>query len=75
MVQFQPRTNEFLDDADDTAPTRQRELDRTDEGYICPAWQIKIIKRESRMCPRRVEVSLEEIHGSFHGKNITVVIT
>ena len=37
MVQFQHKKH-ALDDADYTAPTRQRELDHTDhtdQGYIC----------------------------------------
>ena len=45
VVQIQPK-KPVLDHADDTAPTRQHELDHTDhtdhtdQEYICPAWQI-----------------------------------
>ena len=35
VPQIQPRKH-VLDRADYTAPTRQRGLDHTDQGYICP---------------------------------------
>ena len=56
MVQIQPRTP-VLDLTGYTAPTRQHELDHTDhtdhidhtdQGYICPPWQIEIIKSGDR---------------------------
>ena len=37
--------------ADYTPPTRQHELDHTDQGSIFPAWQMKTMKRESKICP------------------------
>ena len=39
IVQVQPR-NPVLDGADYTAPTRQDELDHTDQKHIFPGWQI-----------------------------------
>ena len=33
--------------ADSTAPTRRRELHRTDQEYICLAWQIYIMQWET----------------------------
>ena len=39
MVHIQ-RRDRVLDRADNTAPTRQHELDHTDQEYICRVWQI-----------------------------------
>ena len=49
-VQIQPRKH-VLDHADYAAPTRQHEVDHTDQEFICSAWQIYIIKWESMTCP------------------------
>ena len=35
VVHIQPRKR-VLDHSDDTAPTPQRELDHTDQEYMCP---------------------------------------
>ena len=41
IVQIQHRKH-VVDHADYMAPSRQRELDHTDNECICPAWQISL---------------------------------
>ena len=54
IVQIQPRKH-VLDYADYLAPTRQRELDGSDQGYICP--ERSRSSRENRRYARGVTYS------------------